>query len=167
MAGAGPAAGTGQFWLMPLMHLEKRAVRETALLLIERLHDPRSVDAARRHRDGIRRLGRLRQRNASLGWATSAMGWPFCRRQARAHQPSCRHSGVITVPQARSGDRWMDASSTAALGHRHQSQGELSLKPSPSDKQRSPHGPNRVMQTESYQSARIAAPAREHEPASD
>lgn len=56
-----------QFWLMPLMHAEHRAVQEAALPLFERLTDPRTADFARRHRDVIARFGRFPHRNEALG----------------------------------------------------------------------------------------------------
>ena len=69
---AEPEQPRRQFWLMPLMHSEELAVQEAALLLFERLTDPRTADFARRHRDVIARFGRFPHRNAVLGRVSSA-----------------------------------------------------------------------------------------------
>ena len=69
---AEPEQPRRQFWLMPLMHSEELAVQEAALLLFERLTDPRTADFARRHRDVIARFGRFPHRNAVLGQVSSA-----------------------------------------------------------------------------------------------
>ena len=61
-----------QFWLMPLMHAEHRAVQEAALPLFERFTDPRTADFARRHPDVIARFGRFPHRNEALGRVSMA-----------------------------------------------------------------------------------------------
>ncbi|MDQ3144340.1 MAG: DUF924 domain-containing protein [Pseudomonadota bacterium] len=56
-----------QFLVMPLMHSERLADQERALIEFERLGDAYVLDFARLHHDQIKRFGRFPGRNAALG----------------------------------------------------------------------------------------------------
>ena len=60
-----------QFLLMPLMHSEKLADQERALVEFANARRPRSPQYAKLHHDQIARFGRFPGRNAALGRRTT------------------------------------------------------------------------------------------------
>ena len=64
---AAMAADRRQFLLMPLMHSEKLAEQDRALVEFEKLGIVGVLDFARRHHDQIARFARFPGRNAALG----------------------------------------------------------------------------------------------------
>lgn len=53
------------------MHTEGLLVQEEALRLFEQFSDPRTMDFARKHRDGVARFGCFPHRNNVLGRVSS------------------------------------------------------------------------------------------------
>ena len=61
-----------QFWLMPLLHSEEKAVVVQAIPLLEQWVDAATADVARRNLIQLQRFGRYPHRNAALGRSSSS-----------------------------------------------------------------------------------------------
>ena len=61
-----------QFWLMPLLHSEEKAVVVQVIPLLEQWVDAATADVARRNLIQLQRFGRYPHRNAALGRSSSS-----------------------------------------------------------------------------------------------
>ena len=69
---AEPERAKRQFWLMPLLHSEEKAVVAQVIPLLEQWVDAATADVARRNLIQLQRFGRYPHRNAALGRSSSS-----------------------------------------------------------------------------------------------
>lgn len=69
---AEPERAKRQFWLMPLLHSEEKAVVAQAIPLLEQWVDAATADVARRNLIQLQRFGRYPHRNAACGRSSSS-----------------------------------------------------------------------------------------------